>query len=60
MVLFLVFLNPFVGLALRVDEEWPASALGSDHTIVDTQRIVGEAFDDPLADGEWGLQRLAE
>jgi hypothetical protein len=60
LVLLFVLLDPFVSLALRVDEEWPASALGGDNAIINTQGVVGEAFDDPLTDGEWGLQCLAE
>lgn len=60
LVLFFVLLDPFVSFALRVDEEWPASALGGDDSVVDTQGVIGEAFDDPLTDGEWGLQCLAE
>jgi hypothetical protein len=60
LILFFVFLYPFMGFTLRVDEQGPTCALGGNHAVVDTQGIIGETFDDPFTDGERGLQRLTQ
>jgi hypothetical protein len=57
-VLFLVLLDPFVSLPLGIDEKRPPLALRRNDTIIDAQRVVGEALNDPLSDGEWSLQCL--
>mmetsp|Transcript_161065 Transcript_161065/g.516989 ORF Transcript_161065/g.516989 Transcript_161065/m.516989 type:complete len:533 (-) Transcript_161065:1584-3182(-) len=41
--------HPLVRLPLRIDHQRPASGIVQDDGIVDAERVVGQAIDDPLA-----------
>eukprot|EP00951_Prasinocladus_malaysianus_P032137 scaffold311304_cov31-Prasinocladus_malaysianus.AAC.1 len=49
-------LDPLVGLVLRVDHQRPATGIGDHDAVVDGERVVGQAGNEPLAH----LDRLAE
>jgi hypothetical protein len=59
-ILLLMFLDPFVRLSLRIDKQRPSFAFCGNHTVVDTQNIVGQSLKDPFSDCQWGLKGVSE
>jgi hypothetical protein len=52
--------DPFIGLHLGIDHEWPSIAIDGNHAIVDGQRVVRESFKGPFADIDWRLESARE
>jgi hypothetical protein len=49
-VVLLHLLDPFVGLGLWVDEEWPSLGLSRDDTVLNGELIGRKSLDAPLSD----------
>lgn len=49
-VVFFHLLDPFVGLRLWVDEQWPPLGLGGDDTVLNGQLICRESLNAPFSD----------
>jgi len=48
-VVFFHLLDPFVGLRLWVDEQWPSLGLGGDDTVLNGQLICRESLNAPFS-----------
>ena len=56
----LMLLQPLVGLALGIYQQWPTLAFLGDNSIVNRQGVVGESLHHPLTNADRCLQSFAQ